>query len=133
MTFQEKGRWLLFVSLTAVVGIYFVSVLPPTSADVTGRQVSAFVGVVVLLVVLEALGTAVLALLDRHHEVDERDRRITLLGQRNGSYVLAAGAFTAIATALLTEGDFLFVHVLLAFWVLSELVSLGSQLYLYRR
>ena len=39
----------------------------------------------------------------------------------------------ALCVSLVAEGNFLFTHVLLAFWVLAELVDIGSQLVLYRR
>jgi hypothetical protein len=58
---------------------------------------------------------------------------IELYGTRNGAYVLAAGAFFALCTALFTQGNFVFMHVLLGFWVLAQLVEIGSQLLLYRR
>jgi len=47
--------------------------------------------------------------------------------------VLATGVFLALCTALLTNGNFLFMHVLLAFWVLAQLAEIGSRLFLYRR
>ncbi len=133
LSFQEKSHWLLFVSLILIFGLYFTSVLPAESVNVLPHQVLLFVSLVLLLVVIQIVGTTVLAIVDRRHGTDERDRLIELKGARNASYVLAAGIFFSISLALFTEGNFLFTHVLLGFWVLAHLVEIGSQLYLYRR
>jgi hypothetical protein len=47
--------------------------------------------------------------------------------------VLATGVFLALCAAMVTQGNFVFTHLLLGFWVLAQLVEIGSQLYLYRR
>jgi len=130
-SFQEKSLWLMFLSLTLISGLYFASVLPAESANVLPQQIVLFVALIVLLVALQIGGHIVLAIVDRRYETDERDRIIALKGTRNASYVLATGVFVSICLALLTEGDFLFTHVLLAFWVLAQLVEIGSQLALY--
>ena len=68
----------------------------------------------------------------RYHE-DERDELIALKGSRNGAYVLAAGVFFALCAAVFIPGNFAFTHLLLGFWVLAQLVEIGSQLVMYRR
>ncbi|NJO55469.1 MAG: hypothetical protein HC834_02930 [Rhodospirillales bacterium] len=45
----------------------------------------------------------------------------------------ATGVFLALCAALVIEGNFLFLHLLLAFWVLAHLVEIGSQVVLYQR
>ncbi len=133
LTFREKSLWLVMGGLVAVYGLYFMWVLPAHGPTVLPQQVATFVAAVVLLVVVQVVGHTVLAILDRRTETDERDRAITLRGARNGSLVLATGVFVAICVSLVSEGNFLFTHVMLAFWVLAELVDIGSQLVLYRR
>jgi hypothetical protein len=138
LSFQEKSLWCMFVGLIGAFGFYFTTVLPTNatdvmSGDVMPEQVVLFVLAVVLLVGVQIVGHIVIALIDRRTAVDERDRFIHLKGTRNASYVLATGVFFALCTAILTEGNFLFIHVLLGFWVLAQLVEIGSQLYLYRK
>ncbi|MDZ4805966.1 MAG: hypothetical protein SGI90_13985 [Candidatus Eisenbacteria bacterium] len=133
LSFQEKSLWLRFVSLVAVFGFYFVTALPAHARDVMPQQVVLFMLVVVMLVITQVVGHIVIAIADRHTETDERDRLIELKGTRNAAYVLATGVFLALGTALLTDGNFAFTHVLLGFWVLAHLVEIGSQLFLYRR
>ncbi|MBV9790718.1 MAG: hypothetical protein JOZ51_21170 [Chloroflexi bacterium] len=132
-SFQEKSLWLMFISLIGGFGFYFMTVLPNDSADVMPHQVVVFVLAVVLLVIMQIVGHIVITIVDRRTETDERDRLIGLKGTRNAGYVLATGVFLALCTALLTEGNFVFTHVLLGFWVLAQLVEIGSQLVLYRR
>lgn len=133
LSFQEKSLWLMFVSLIGAFGFYFVTVLPTNTLDVMPQQVGLFVLAVVLLVMMQIVGQIVIAIVDRRAETDERDRLISLKGTRNAAYILATGVFVALCTALLTKGNFVFMHVLLGFWVLAQLVEIGSQLYLYRR
>jgi hypothetical protein len=133
LSFQEKSLWLMFVSLVGVFGFYFVTALPASAANVLPHQVVLFVLAVVMLVIIQIAGHIVIAIVDRRSEMDERDRLIALKGTRNGDFVLATGVFLALCAAVLTNGNFVFTHLLLGFWVLAQLVEIGSQLYLYRR
>jgi len=133
LSFQEKSLWLMFVGLIGAFGFYFAKVLPMGTVDVLPQQVGLFVAAVVILVMTQIVGHVLIALLDRRTETDERDRLIELKGMRNSGYVLATGVFFALCAALLTQGNFVFTHVLLAFWVLAQLMQIGSQLFLYRR
>ena len=133
LSFHEKSLWLVFSSLIACFSIYFVLVLPSSARNVMPQQMVLFALAVVLLVILQIVGHAIIAILDRRTDTDERDRRIGLIGTRNGAYVLATGVFMALSVALLTDGNFIFTHVMLGFWVLAQLVETGSQLFLYRR
>jgi uncharacterized membrane protein YccF (DUF307 family) len=133
MSFHEKSLWLTLVGLLVAFGWYFLEVLPAASADLLPSQVSAFVLAVAFLVITEVVGHVVIATVDRRPESDERDRLIHLHGVRNGAYVLAAGVFLSLCTAVLTHGNFDFANVLLGSWVLSQVVETGSQLALHRR
>ncbi|HEX2209833.1 MAG TPA: hypothetical protein VHG93_19285 [Longimicrobium sp.] len=133
LSFREKSLWVMFVTLAAAFGFYFVTVLPPTAANVRPPQVILFFVAVVLLVILQIVGHVAIAIIDRRTDTDERDRLIELKGTRNASYVLATGVFIALCAAMMTDGNFVFTHLLLAFWVLAQLVEIGSQLVLNRR
>jgi hypothetical protein len=133
LSFQEKSLWLMLMSLIGVFAFYFASVLPMGAVDVLPQQVALFVVAVVMLVMTQIIGHVLIVLVDRRLETDERDRLIELKGMRNSAYVLASGVFIALCTALVTPGNFVFTHVLLAFWVLAQLMQIASQLFLYRR
>lgn len=133
VSFQEKSLWVMFIGLIGGFGFYFATVLPSSAVNVLPHQIVLFVLAVVILVITQVVGHLVLAVVNRNTMTDERDRLIALKGTRNGVYVLATGVFLALCAGVLTQGNFVFTHVLLAFWVLAQLVEIGSQLLLYRR
>lgn len=133
LTFQEKSLWLMFVAIAVIYGGYFFAVLPPGSPDVHAGHVVLFAGTVASLLIIAAVGHAVIAAMRKPEMQDERDQIIALKGTRNGSFVLGTGVFVSIITALVVDGNFWSTHVLFAALVLSELVEIGSQLFLYRR
>ncbi len=133
LSFPEKSLWLQLVGLVAVFGVYFATVLPATTTDVTPSQIALFVLVVVALATLQAAGHIAIAIADRRTDTDERDRIIALKGTRNAAYVLATGVFFSLCAALVIDGNFAFMHILLGSWVLAELVGIASQLMMYRR
>ena len=133
MSFQEKSLWVMLVGLVLAFGGYFSVVLPSHRPDVQPSQVALFVVATILLVVLQVVGQVVVAILDRRTGTDERDRLIALKGTRNGAYLLATGVFFALCAAVWVPGNFVFAHVLLAFWVLAQLLEVATQLYSYRR
>jgi hypothetical protein len=143
LSFQEKSLWLMFVGLVAAFGFYFwtvlsaqpsvAAVLPAEAVEVMPHQVVLFALAVVMLVILQVIGHILIAIVDWRSETDERDRLIGLKGTRNAAYVLATGVFLSLCAAVVTRGNFVTAHVLLASWVLAQLVEIGSQLFLYRR
>jgi hypothetical protein len=138
LTFREKSLWLLLLSLVVAFGVYFASALSATSTYVAPVHVSAFIGMLIVLVVIQIVGHAVLAIASRRElsaaiQCDERDALIRLKSTQRASYVLAVGVFCSLCIAVLVPGNFVFVHVLLAFWVLAQATEIVSQLILYRR
>ena len=133
LSFREKSLWLMLISLVGTFTFYFARVLPSSAVNVEPRQMALFALAVTILVIVAIGGHIVFAIFDRRTAADERDRLVELKGRRNASYVLATGVFIALCLPELTTGTFLFTHVLLAFWVLAQLVEIGSQLYLLRQ
>lgn len=132
LSFREKSLWLMLASLAGGFALYAASVWTADVPNVLPQHVAAFAAMVVLLVVVQVVGHAAIALLDRRTETDERDRLIELKGTRVGAYVLATGVFLALCVALMTQGNFVFTHVLLAFWVFAQLADIVTQLVLQR-
>lgn len=138
LSFREKSLWLLLLGLVATFGYYFVSVLPARSPDIGSQQVMTFVGVTVLLVITQIVGSILLAVGSRGElagrmQSDERDARISCKGTGIASGILAAGVFSSLCAAVFIPGNFVFVHVLLAFWVIAQLAEITANLVLYRR
>jgi len=133
LSFHEKSLWLIFLSLFGIFAFYFGAVLPFKSPNLEPQHVTAFAVALCALVLTQIAGHIVIAIMDHRTETDERDRAIALKGTRNAAYVLSAGVFLTLCTALFIDGNLVFTHILLAGWVLSQLVEYGSQLVLYRR
>ena len=135
LSFREKFEYVVIVGLLAVYGHYFFRVLPPMGSDIFPEQITLLVGLLVLLVLIFIVGAIALAVQARSNAVpdDERDKLITLKSMRNAYFLLAGGAVTAIVSALVTEGNFWFVHVLLVTLVLAQLLESLSRLYYYRQ
>jgi len=136
-SYQEKSLWLSLLALLIAFGGYFLSastmLLNTPFGDVSTQQAGAFGAATALLVTIIVAGEIVLAIIDRNAETDERDRWIAARGERWGGCVLGITVFAALATATQTTGNALMAHVLLGGWVLSEIVSVGTRLFLYRR
>lgn len=139
LSFQEKSLWLLLASLCAVFGVYFIKVVPHTGSQIGPAEIGSFIGLLIVLVVVQVIGHTVLALGSlrelgvRGVSRDERDVLIELRGSRLSGWLLACGVFCALCVALLVPGNAAFVHVLLGFWVASQILALASQLYYQRR
>lgn len=132
-TFEEKSLWILFAGVLIAFGFYFSKVLPTDTINVNPAHIGLFIAAIVILVVVQIIGHIIAAIADRNFASDERDRLYSLKAVRTSSYVLAAGVFISLCVSLITEGNFVFTHVLLGFWVLATLAEIGHQLYLYRR
>ena len=138
LTFREKTLWLSLVSLVVVYAVYFATALSDFSAQIASVHVSAFVGMLIILITIQIVGNTVLAIANRRElaasvQSDERDTLIRLKGTQLGFYVLVIGVFVSLCLAVLVPGNFVFVHVLLAFWVLAQATETLSRLIFYRR
>lgn len=133
LSFREKSLWLTLVGLVGVFTFYFATVLPSNAINVEPQHTAMFALVVVILVIVAVIGHILIAIVDRRTATDERDRLVELKGKRNASYVLVTGVFFALCVPLFTNGTFLFAHLLLGFWVLAQVVEIGSQLFLLRQ
>ena len=133
LSFHEKSLWLVMTSLVAVFAFYFGLALKTAAVDVGPAQAGLFIAAVVLLVIAQIAGHLLIVLVDRRDDTDERDRLIALKGERIGGYVLATGVFAALCTALVVPGNFATAHVLLASWVVAQVVEYAAQLWYHRR
>jgi len=139
ITFREKSLWFLLVSLCAAVGIYFASVLRHASSQVEPTEIVAFIGMIGAFVIVQIIGHTLLGIASRREllaarvQTDERDAWVHLKGAQLGSQVLAAGVFLSLCVGVFVKGNFAFVHVLLASWILAQVTEYATQLVLYRR
>lgn len=133
LSFREKSLWIQATGLVVAFGLYFWQVRGVPGPDIGPRLVAPFIGAVVLLALWQVVGHALAAMADRRTEPDERDRRISLQGERLGGLVLGCAVFASLGVALAIPGNFAFTHVLLAGWVAAELAKVATQIVLQRR
>jgi len=151
MSFREKSAWTgLLVTLIVYVP-YFATVFSAISprdgvwSPGLGNLVVAFVGAMILQVVLSIVFAIAIALHDRRKETDERDRAIEAKSVRVAHSVLYAGCTVAVFGALtfgvasnvLEASAFqacvLLSQVLLLCLVLAETAHYLTQVVAYRR
>lgn len=137
MSFEERSTWIMAIIMFGVYGWYFFVALSQMDNEafrVDGYQ-SVMLVAVVVLVILAAVTHIVIAVADPKgvDKSDVRDRQINRYGEYVGGYVLGAGALFALALAMFRVDQFWIANAILAALVLSELVSAGTRVVLYRR
>jgi hypothetical protein len=139
VSYREKSAVVMLLVMGAVYGWYFGLVLaraastPVTTIDYGPALVGAVVLLVILAVVAHIAVAAVSAGEGGADLADERDRSITLRGDRVGGYVLTVGVLAGIGVLLADVDGFWVAQVLLGGLVLSEMCKSVTMLVLYRR
>ncbi len=134
-SFEEKSVWVQLVSLTLVLGGYFVvsGSMLAKGVMVLVPYVPVFAVAAVALVLVMAFGYIVAALTGKREKRDERDRQISWRAESNSSWVLASGVFFALCALVVQLQAVWVAHLLLCFWFASELLKLILQAVYYRR
>ena len=133
VTFKEKSLWIQIVTLSLVFGSYFLA-LDYTGVDrFPPNLVSHFIGLLVLLTVLTILGHSFAAAFNEPENEDERDLIIELKATRIKAFLLASSIVVTMLTSLTLQNEFVTLHLLLLFLVVSEVVEKAVQLFYYRQ
>lgn len=134
-SFEEKSVWLQLISLTTVLGSYFVIAALMLSKGVTVliAFVPLFIVAVVLLVVVLVVGHTIVAIASRPEGRDERDQLIKWRAESNSSWIVGLGVFAAITGLIVSVDTVWIAHVLMLSVLLSEVAGLIFQLVYYRR
>jgi hypothetical protein len=134
-SFEEKSVWIQLISLTTVLGSYFVVAALMLSKGVTVliAFVPLFIVAVVLLVVVLVVGHTIVAIAGRPEGRDERDRLIKWRAESNSSWIVGLGVFAAITGLIVSVDTVWIAHVLMLSVLLSEVAGLIFQLVYYRR
>lgn len=140
-SYKEKGVLISLLVTLLVFGWYLLGAFSNLSVDTQVPKLSQIIGLIIGVVVFESILHSALALLTKQELEDERDRLIEKVSYRYSYWFLAACLWFlmihillestfGISSALMTPGGLF--HLLLLFFVLSELVHFLSQLYHYR-
>jgi len=136
MSFREKAAWIAVLAYALVFGGYFYSLWQ--SWDVrwgAGLSLGLMVGAVVMLVIITAGLTIIVALLNPKEAdapADEREKLIELKSERIASYTLSALLICLIGTLLVGWNGVLVANLLLGAMVIAELAKALAQIAYYR-
>ena len=131
MSFREKSAAasLAITALTfAAYGAWVVQRAPSE-----GDAVAGLVGIIAVQIVAQIVAHILFALQARPEGVDERDRGVDRLAQRNAYFVLFGSVWAVLGMALSRAPTLTLAYALVATIVLAELVRFASQLVYYRR
>ncbi len=135
MSFREKSAWISMLSMLAIYGFYFGSVIHAGS-QAGGARSGGLLGTIVALVVVQVLLTIAVAMFTPREAKaprDERDKLIELRAMR----VAYSGLATSVALACLFgafDPPIIFnTNALLFILVTAEVLRSACQIIQYRR
>ena len=135
MSFREKSAWISMLSMLAIYGFYFWSVINAGS-QAGGARSGGLLGTIVALVVVQVLLTIAVAMFTPREAKaprDERDKLIELRAMR----VAYSGLATSVALACLFgafDPPIIFnTNALLFILVTAEVLRSACQIIQYRR
>lgn len=134
-TYEERSVVVQLVSLVLVLGGYFVvaGLMMARGELPLIAYLPLFVGAVVLMVIVLAVGHIAALYFGLPEKRDERDRLIHWRADSNAQHVLAVGALAAIGGMVLKVDPVWIAHLLLFSLMLHEIVKLSMRLFYYRR
>ena len=135
MSFREKSAWISMLSMLAIYGFYFWSVIH-AGLPAGGARSGGLLGTIVALVVVQVVLTVAVAMFTPREAKaprDERDKLIELRAMR----VAYSGLATSVALACLFgafDPPIIFnTNALLFILVASEVLRSACQIIQYRR
>ena len=134
MSFRYKSALLSLLSLAAIYGWFFSTLMLDHGAGAVAN-VRRLILTVIMLAVVQAVGHAIIALTtrDKYTCMDERERNFDRRATSVGYYVLIVGALASISTVHLgANGPHMGYAVLLAI-VFAECTRQGVFLFLHHR
>jgi hypothetical protein len=134
-SFEERSVWIQLISMSLVVGGYFITAGQMLSQGVTEliAYVPVFAGSVVLLVIVTVAGHIAVAIASRPGGRDERDRLIGWKAESHSGWLVAFGVVTGITGMIFHVPNVWVAHFLFLCLFLSEILKLVLQLVFYRR
>lgn len=132
MTFKEKSQWIQLISILLVFGSYFLSINFKSAENFLPNSIYHFIWLIAALVILNIIGHALTAALNKPEGQNQRNQLIELKATRIKSFLLAAGIITSILISLKLQNDFYTVNFLFLALVGSETVEKALQIMYYR-
>jgi len=134
-SFQEKSIWISLVTISLIFGYYFVRIFKMASQDEINviKNTVLFISVIVMVIIVEVVSHIILALRTRPETKDERDLLIELKATRNAYFLLVFGIFLSIGSIAASLPPFIMAHIIMFFFIISEIAKFLTQLFYYRR
>ncbi|MEL7311285.1 MAG: hypothetical protein AAFN07_07240 [Pseudomonadota bacterium] len=133
--FEEKSAWIQLVTLTVVVGGYFLVASQMHAAGV--QDIRAYVPVftvsVIALIIVMIFGHIAAVAITRNDDRDERDKVIAWRSEYLSSWIVGVGVLAGITAMVLGIDTVLVAHGLLLSLLVSELLSSSLKIVFYRR
>ena len=143
LSFYEKSAWGTMLVLAVLGAFYFWAVYGLWNAEalIAPAVTALAIGFTIVLVVALIAFHALIAIIDRPGDEDERDRLIGWRASSGSGFVLGLGVFGVIFLILagawlnrpLLLSPMVIVNMLMAAVLLAELVDLALRIYFYRR
>jgi hypothetical protein len=138
MTFREKTHWVALVVMLVAFGWFFIhahTALPHGPEHLAASGGLLLVATVTIIVAMSIIIGFIAARnpRDAHVAADERERSIHWRGTHYAYYPAVIGMWLCIWLIFSDHSRVTILYSLLGVVVLSELVRIGAQLWLYRR
>lgn len=134
MSFREKTAWISLISMAAIYGFYFWSIV--RSGRRHDADIGGLLGTIIALVVVQVVLTIAVAIFDPKQAdapVDEREKLIELRSTRIAYAGLATGIAFAVFFAAFTPPIIFGANSLLFILVVCEIMRSSCQIIQYRR
>jgi len=135
MSFREKSAWISVISMTAIYGYYFWSVVQ-AGPHLGSFHFAGLLGTVIALIVVQVVLTIAVAIASpgaARAPRDEREKLIELRATRMAYSGLATGIAMACFFGALDPPIVFNTNALLIVLVTAELLRSGCQIVQYRR
>lgn len=132
MTFKEKSQWIQLIAILLVFGSYFLSINFESTENFLPNSIYHFIGLIAALVILNILGHALTASLNKPEGQNQRNQLIELKVTRIKSFLLATGIVMSVLVSLKLQNDFYTVIASILALVGSEIVEKVLQIIYYR-
>ncbi len=138
MTFKEKSTWVHLVTTIIIFGFYFSKTFTVffSSKTVDPNLFNLFISAVILLIIIEIILHIILGILfykQSEKGEDERDNLIELKATKVSYFILVLGVWITAASIIKITSPFILANIIMAFFILAEIVGWSIQLFHYRR
>lgn len=136
MSFREKSAWVTLIAILLVSVLFFLHGPDVLSGDFDAWEVHLVGLCIAAFIVIEVVAYIVLFIRypkDARTPKDERERLIDLKATRLAAYVYVLGSFLAILSSVHAPSGPLVGFLVLAAFVIAEIVNYAARIIYYRR